>query len=201
MTAQPPIYWIETPRELAALASPLRQEIIDAASGAAGTVSIADLAAALGRPPDRLYFHVRLLLRVGLLIPAGSRKQGRHVAALYSLPAPRVRMRYNPADPRISRGITSVVEGVLRLARRDFRRAMRAGARGPLREVWGGRVKGWLTPHQQTRLNQHIERIDALLRSAKRRPGVRPVAFTFVRVPLDLARDAARATHKKESDR
>lgn len=184
----PRTHWIESPKALAALASPLRQEIIDAAGAQAGPISIADLAHHLGRPADRLYFHVRALERAGLLIAEGTRKEGRHVTALYRLPASDLRLRYRPDDARNTRAVTAVVDGVLRLARRDFRRAMSSGQAfvdGPLRDTWGGRMKGFLTAAEQRRLNELITEIDALVRAARPRRNTRPVAFTFVRVPLD----------------
>lgn len=184
----PRTHWIESPKALAALASPLRQEVIDAAAAHAAPLSIAELARHLGRPADRLYFHVRALERAGLLISDGARKEGRHVAALYRLPAAMLRLRYRPATTSRTRAITAVVDGVLRLARRDFRRAMsnvRASVEGPLRDTWGGRMKGFLTTSEQRRLNELITEIDTLVRAARPRKNTRPVAFTFVRVPLD----------------
>lgn len=203
MPYRSPIHWIESPRELSALASPLRQEIIDAAAAQQAPCSIAEFAGLLGRPADRLYFHIRHLHRAGLLVSAGDRKEGRHVAALYTLPAARVRLRYRPDDPRNTRGVTAVVDGVLRLARRDFRRAMASGhatIAGPLRDTWGGRAKGWLTVSERRQLNRLVERIDALMQAARPRRGAKPIAFTFVQVPLDPA-DSTSPRSKPKGER
>lgn len=180
-----PTLLVEDPRRLAALASPLRQEIIDAAE-AAGPCSIADLARWIGRPADRLYFHIRRLLRVGLLIEAGQRREGRHVATLYALPARHLRLAYRPERPANLRALTSITDGALRLASRDFRRTLatgRAVVEGPDRDTWGGRLKGWITPAEQRRINALMLDIQRILRRARPRPGTRCAAFTFVLTP------------------
>ncbi|MBL8747313.1 MAG: helix-turn-helix transcriptional regulator [Phycisphaerae bacterium] len=183
------VHFIESPRQQSALAAPLRQEIIDAASAHGGPMSVAELAGQLGRPADRLYFHVRALVRVGLLVTDGERKEGRHVATLYRLPADEVRLKYRPRDKRNVQRVTAVVDGVLRLARRDFRRRMLSGdamVEGPKRDTRGGRLKGWLDEEQSERLVRLLGEIHELMRENGPREGARAVAFTFVCVPVDV---------------
>jgi len=186
MTTNPDTpFTIERPAQLTALASPLRQEIVDAIT-AAGPCSIAEVGELLGRPADRLYFHIKHLLRAGLLVKAGTRKEGRAVAVLFDVPGRPLRLRYKPGDPRNIEGVRGVLDGVLRLARRDFKRALESGnstVNGPGRDTWGGRTKGWLTDEQIQEVNRAVEGISRLLAAARPRPGARPVAFTFVLVP------------------
>lgn len=192
---RPDIHWIESPRQQSVLASPLRQEIIDAAAAQGGPLSIADLARVLGRPADRLYFHVRALVKSGLLVVEGERREGRHVSALYRLPGREVRLKYRPTDRANAKRVTAVVDGVLRLARRDFRRRMlsgRAKVEGPGRDTWGGRIKGWLDAEQQARLVRKFEEIHELMRERGPRKGARGVAFTFVCVPVERAESSTR---------
>src|SRR5689334_13072601 len=61
--------------QLSALASPARVDLIEALTRL-GTASLAELAAALGRPADGLYYHVRALEKVGLVAAAGTRRVG-----------------------------------------------------------------------------------------------------------------------------
>jgi helix-turn-helix protein len=178
-------YWIDDRRQIAALASPLRQEIVDVVT-AAGPCSIARMAAALGRPADRLYFHVRQLEAVGLLHHNGTVGNGRSSAALYDVPGRPLRIRYDRCDKARVRAIGAVQDGALRLARRDIRRAMGSPSSvvtGPLRDTWGGRSRGWVTPPQLRRLNRLIEQMINLVRSGDARSGAKPVAFTFVLAP------------------
>jgi DNA-binding transcriptional ArsR family regulator len=58
---------INEPRRLAALASPLRMELIGALR-THGPASIRELAAQLDRPADGLYHHVRTLLKAGIVV-------------------------------------------------------------------------------------------------------------------------------------
>jgi predicted transcriptional regulator len=51
-------------RQIRALASPIRQDILDALT-AIGPCSVSELAAAIGRPADGLYYHIRHLLKAG----------------------------------------------------------------------------------------------------------------------------------------
>ena len=58
---------IAEPRQIRALASSTRQDIVDTIA-AIGPCSVAELARALGRSADGLYYHIRVLTRVGLLV-------------------------------------------------------------------------------------------------------------------------------------
>ena len=78
---------------IAALGSPVRQEIIDTVELLGGKATIAELAAQLGRPADGLYYHVRRLVAVGLLIGSGSPEvyripTARPLTLDYAAPAP-----------------------------------------------------------------------------------------------------------------
>lgn len=68
-------FLLTDPSMVKALASPARQEIVDALQ-AAGARTIAELAALLARPADSLYFHVRSLVKVGLVVERGERREG-----------------------------------------------------------------------------------------------------------------------------
>src|SRR5262245_47733719 len=85
---------------VAALASPVRQEIIDTLE-ALGGATIAELAGALGRPADGLYYHVRRLVRAGLLVGAGSPE-------VYRTPRT-LRLDYRRDVPAIRRVIASML--------------------------------------------------------------------------------------------
>ena len=65
-------YWIMTPDQLAAMASPRRQDIVDRLA-ATGPLSVKELAAQIGARPPALYHHIERLLEVGLIVEAGTR--------------------------------------------------------------------------------------------------------------------------------
>jgi DNA-binding transcriptional ArsR family regulator len=167
--------------QLRALASSARQEIVDVLSRM-GTASIAEIAAALGRPADALYYHLRELVRVRLVVRS-VRKRGGREEALFRTVAPMLELRYgSPLTPRI-------ISSMLRLGARDFRRAFASGAvstAGPRRELWALRTTGWLTPGDVAGVNRGMRALrDAV--SRPRRPG-RLYAITIVLTPLDRSR-------------
>jgi len=62
---------IQDKKQLTALTSSARQEIVDVLSQMR-TVSVGELAATLGRPADALYYHLRVLKQAGLVLRAGA---------------------------------------------------------------------------------------------------------------------------------
>src|SRR4029450_2776353 len=88
---------IAAPAQVAALLSPVRQEILDALARL-GTASIADIAATLGRPADALYYHLRELVRVRLVVRSVSTRTGRG-EALFRTIAAMVVLDYGAALP------------------------------------------------------------------------------------------------------
>jgi hypothetical protein len=173
--------------QIRALRSPVRQEILDVAQ-ALGPSSVADLARELGRPADGLYYHVRALLGVGLLVAAGERGEGRSREALYATPAPRegLRLLYDPTDEDNAAAVTAAVAGMLRLTERNFAEAFRPGVatcHGVRRNLWAARNTGWLSETDLEEVNALVERLRVVL-ARPRREGTRLHALTFVIAPV-----------------
>ena len=187
--------WIDTPAQLRSLASPVRQEIVDVLVSA-GPASIAQLAAFLGRPADGLYFHIRSLLRSGLLVEHAPRRSGRHAAARYGVPGRPLRIRWSARHgPAIGR----VMRAALRLAARDLERSLGrpfASTAGPHRTLWSGRSKGWVGPADMRRINRLVTGITAILQRGKPGDGRTLQTFTFVSAPTPPKRRATSATNK-----
>lgn len=174
---------IDRPRQLRALASPMRQEVIDALV-AAGPLSVAELAAHLGRAADSLYFHLRVLKRVGLVLEVDRRRNSRHVAAVYDVPGRPMRIVQEGAP---ARSMDAVVSSVLRLAQRDYRRGLKdqaARVEGQTRNLWGGRVKGWVADEDLPRINALIEELQGIIRRGRPGPERRGIALAFVLAPV-----------------
>ncbi len=177
---------IVDPRQVRALVSPVRQEIVDAIH-AAGPVTISRLAAILGRPADSLYFHTRTLERVGLLVRVGEAATGRRAGGVYDVCARPLRLHYDTSRPAVSRSIVAVSGSMVRLAHRDFTRAFRlklVNPAGPERNTWSGRAKGWLSKEQLAEVNACWGRMMEIFRDAPPRPGTMLHAATFVMTPL-----------------
>lgn len=179
------VYPIRGGKQLAALAAATRQEIVDVLEQM-GTVSVAELAAALGRPADALYFHLRALTRVGLVRDAGYRARPGGKEALYRTVAPELRLEYEPRNAANRKGVSTIVTSMLRLAARDFKRSFQPGnvvVSGAHRELWALRKVGRLSPAQLARLNQSINGLVEKV-SAPRGQG-RLYAVTLILTPLD----------------
>lgn len=181
---------ISRPAQIEALISPARQEIVDSAA-ASGPLSVREMAEALGRKPSSIYYHVSALLETGLLVETGRRRTGRREEAIYATPGKEMRL-LPTAETRETYG--DIVASMLRVAGRDFRRAMQAGVTisAEPRRIWGGRLKGWVTNRDLAGINAHIEAIIEIL--GRRRPGrgARLHVLAWMHAPAAERRPAAR---------
>jgi DNA-binding transcriptional ArsR family regulator len=179
-----PTYLIRSEKQLAALTAATRQEVVDVLEQL-GTVSVGELAAALGRPADALYFHIRALTRAGLVRRSGYRPRPRGKEALYCTVAPELKLQYEPHRASNRKAVSAIVSSMLRLAMRDFRGAFRRDTVvcGPRRELWGLRKAGRLSQTGLAEVNRLIEELAKAV-SAPRKRG-RLYAITVVLTPLD----------------
>jgi DNA-binding transcriptional ArsR family regulator len=183
-----PSYVIRSEKQMAVLAAAARQEIVDVLAEM-GTVSVAEIAATLGRPADALYFHLRALKRAGLVRQVGYRSRRGRREALFRTVAPDLWLHYAPQNKANRRAVTAIVSSMLRLGIRDFRRAFERGdatVSGPNRELWALRKTGRLSLTQIAGLNRSIER---LKRDASKPHGRgRLYGITILLTPLDHRR-------------
>lgn len=191
-------YVIRKQKELAALASVARQEIVDVLAEAE-TLSVADIAAILGRPADALYFHLRALKIAGLVRQAGYRYRGWRKEALFRTISPELRLQYEPGSEPNRRAVTAIVSSMLRLGIRDFRRAFQRGdviVVGRHRELWGLRRVSRLTLPQLAAVNRSIERMRQTTSKPKERG--RLYAVTVLLTPLDHRHRGAKGSRRRE---
>jgi DNA-binding transcriptional ArsR family regulator len=78
---------IEEPSVLAALYDPLRYRLFRLLESPR---SVAELAGEVGMPANRLYYHVRRLVDVGLVRQVDARASGRHTERIYGRAAKRI---------------------------------------------------------------------------------------------------------------
>ena len=188
---------VERASEIELLASPTRIEIVDTLEGMGHAVSVADLATQLGRPADGLYYHLRQLAKGGLIeeeVTADGRRYRLRARSGTSLS-----LRYKPGATANARAVGRVAGSVLRVAERDFLRALadpNAVVEGPRRELWAARGKGWVSPARLVEINQLLNRLTALLQQ----PGVPGddtlVALSWVLAPLEPRSPRRDATAK-----
>ncbi len=177
-------YRISKKEQIAAIVSPVRQEVLDVMARA-DAVSLAELGAWLGRPSDGLYYHIRSLRRVGLVESAGTRTVRGRKEELFRAVASQFTLPYRTAPVRHTQGVKDAVAAMLRLGARDFRDALSAKGtkiEGPDRDLWALRTTGWLRPADVRRVNSAIR---ALAKStARSRPRGRLYALTVLLTPL-----------------
>lgn len=181
---------ISDPAAIAAIASPVRQELLDTLEALGGVATVAELAEQLGRPADGLYYHVEILRRAGLFVaaPRGRSRAGRSERR-YRTPVPsgrKLALVYRPRDPRNAAGLRGVVRGMLRIARRDFERALAGGAtvNGPQRELWAARVTGWVSDAELAEINRLLVRLSARMRGTRGGVRQRLLSLCFVIAPM-----------------
>lgn len=159
MAKRDPVYTISGKKELRALASSARQEIIDVLAQM-GTVSVPELAQALGRPADTLYYHLRILQKSGLVELVGSRLKDGRTEALYH--ARNLNIDYDTSRRTNEKELVAVARSMLRLGIRDFTDAIRDQdivVGGPQRELWSARKTGRLTQKDLARVNRLIQEL------------------------------------------
>lgn len=167
MRRQPHV--ISETRAIRLLSSPLRQAILDWIV-ANGPATVAELGDRFGRAPDRLYYHVKLLQRAGLLVADEDLAANGRREARFDVAGRPMTMSYGAGSTH-RRAVTRVVDAILREARKDFAREVRRGAavtEGPRREVWGGRVEGLLSPADLDEVNQLLGRLAEVMQRPRR---------------------------------
>ncbi len=176
-------------RSIGALASPVRQEIVDTLQALGGSASIGEIATQLGRPADGLYYHLRLLVRHGLVEELSD--AGR-ATRRYRIRGPQgavLRLRYRDGG-RAGRGaqaVGRVIDGMLQIAGRDFHAALGEPdvvVEGEMRELWAARSKGWVNDRELAEINRLLVRLNDLLHRPRRAGRDRLASLCFVLAPV-----------------
>lgn len=122
---------ISTAEQLRALRSPTRHQIL-AAMERRGPCSVRDLAADTGRPAESLYYHVKALLRIGLVVEKQRRSTGRREEVVYELVSRQITVDPRKRSPTFLKELSKVYSSALRAADRNLSRALELeAAMGP----------------------------------------------------------------------
>ncbi len=181
------IFLIDKPAQISLLSSAMRQEILDSIN-ALGPCSIAELAEELGVAADSLYYHIRKLVETGLLVQQEVRETSRRDEVVYALAGRNMHLKYEPDDPANVESITKIISAMLRMTERDFRAGFtpgRAIVEGETRNLWGSRLKAWLTDDDLSEVNQLLGRLEEIFHQPKL-PGDRQLCtLTWVIAPKE----------------
>lgn len=144
--------------QLAALASPVRREILDHVRRR-GPRTVAEVATGLGRKQTSIYYHVNQLVEVGLLVVAGERPGPARPEAVYAAVAADIRVE----DPGASRATAAIAArsagATLRRALREVEAGLKRKA-GPTPRV--GRHKARLRPAAEREVLRHLEAVERI---------------------------------------
>ena len=163
---------IQTPAAWRTILSPIRREILEAMQEL-GPCPIADAAAACGRPADGLYRHVRVLVKAGFLVEAGTRKGMRNVERLFDAAAedfapPRLRRDSSAAEREV---VAVTAEALARSTTRAMRATATAGrleCQPERRNFFLQHHLAWLTPRRFAELRDLMLRANRLLEDGRR---------------------------------
>lgn len=188
---------VEKPREIALLAAPARQELVDTLEALGGEASVATLAAQLGRPADGLYYHLRLLVRGGLLEELPDDGDGRRYRTRVDK-GQRLQLRYRGGRNAGAAAVEKVGTSMMRIATRDFAAALKrsdVATEGPEREVWASRSKGWVDQRDLAEINRLLSRALELLHKPRSPSRDKLIALAWVLAPLPV-----RASRRGQDD-
>jgi len=179
---------VRTSKELRALASPERQEIVQALVGRS-PMSVREIGEALGRLPVSIYYHLRALERVGLIVRVGERAAERGDEALYAVPGGEISIRPDARGPREVEALRKIGAGMFRRAQRLHDAIVpETPARQPLR-------REHMLAQRTVRLDaEGLKRMNTLLRELADQLQNAPPADrgAYYTVTLHLARDTTR---------
>lgn len=131
-----------------------------------GPGSVRELATRTGRKSESLYYHVRALLDVGLLVHESTRSTGRRCEAVYRLVALRLLADRKQRSSAFKEALCRSCEAFLRLTARDHRAAVDRGDfvfEGPSRNLAVRRHTASLSREGLRKLNRLLDRIAEVL--------------------------------------
>ena len=184
-------FFIRSVKQIRSLRAPARQQIVDAIA-ALRRCSASEIAKNLGKPADGLYYHLRFLLKAGLIVVAGKRETTRRDEILYELPvkASDYRIRYDPHDSANVRAVNQVVKSMTAIAARDFSGGFVPGlakCSGRDRNIWAARTVGWLSREERREVRALLARLHSLTEQLKTPDRRYLQALTFVWAPAHPA--------------
>jgi len=161
MPRRPKQYVLREPGELEAIVSPVRHHLIRTLS-MLGPVSVKELAAAMGRSAESLYYHLRELEAVGLVIESGERVVRGRPEMLYATVGGKLVTDPEQSSPEYLEAYRRSASALLRLADRQMSAAIETQAeQGKRRDVSlrTQQVQARLSPAAQKELARRLDEI------------------------------------------
>lgn len=185
--------------QLKAIRYPIRQEIIDILS-ATGPSTIPELAALMSVRPESLYIHVRVLVDAGLVHKCAQRRTRKRPAGVYELVFQKRSILYDLNDTDKVAAYQEITKAILRLSARDSTAAFESGqaiSSGEKRNLWVGRIVGWLSNKELSEVNEHIQALARLFQQSQPGPGKQMLAWTHALSPLTRRHEVTSKTEEQ----
>ena len=179
------------PAQRAALASPLRMEILGLFTNP-DSLAIADMARLMGRSAGSLYHHVGILEEAGLLCRTGTRPKGKRHEALFRPVASRIEVEARSGGEQAVNQAVKMMASAFRMAERDLEAALQSGesiTRGPSRNLCATRMHMRTSPVLLAKINKHLLAIENLLttemaKEPQATPDDQHLSLTIALLPL-----------------
>ena len=181
------IYKVKEPKRLRLLVSQLRQEILDIVR-ARRDCSAAEIAYDLAVPHDTIYYHLRKLVRAGLLVQRGKRAAIRRHEAYYSIPGDELQIEYDLSSSQSVKMLVKTISSLLLAARKDFKKgaySRKASVKGKYRNLWGARMTAWLSKEDVAEIQHLLVQIEQKFRRSRRGRGKSLHAISWIIAPLE----------------
>jgi AcrR family transcriptional regulator len=174
-----------------ALGSPLRLELIGLFTDRR-PLSVAEIAARMGRSATSIHYHVRLLEECGLLVRVGERPAGKRSETLFRPVAEMLVLDRSDASDETGREhLLATMRAAFRMAERDMRAALEnpeTRTRGAQRNLFAARVHFRMSKAELAELNRHLRGIERFLGKIQKdtRPSTDDVfmSLTLALMPL-----------------
>ena len=157
-------YLVKRADQRRALTSPIRLEIIGQFT-TPKSMSIAEVAVQMGRTQGSLYYHFKVLEKVGLLKRVGTRPGRTRVEALYRPVASRIAIAAK-AGGAGAKDVLSTMSSAFRMAERDLADALEKGeacTQGSHRNCIAYRMHCRIPKATLAEINKHLKAIERVL--------------------------------------
>jgi predicted transcriptional regulator len=189
--------------QLDALTSPVRMEVVESLE-TFGPMTVARLAERMERPADSLYYHMRKLERVGIVVETERKRSGRRHEAVYRLVSARIAVALDPASKRSVDSVVKLVSALLRRADREFRGAAQRGDiqyAAACRAALGRRTRAYLTQDALAEVERRLESLEKFVRKQSAKKRGRPFSWMTLMVPLAPPRGTPRPSRRTNGER
>jgi len=178
------VHWIAEPRQLKALSTPIRHDIIDRLT-AMGPLSVKALANVLGRKPTAIYRHLITLEKLGL-VEASRTSGGRgRPAMIYRAAAPQMRIARAPRVKGNRGPMAKIANAMARQAAREYAAAFKSDAwvvEGAKRNHGFFELLTAPSSKRLAKINALLDELSHLIWTPDPKPG-RPIRVTWFMSP------------------